>query len=174
VRIIPKKLSPGAATDSFAAACRARGLSVTHQRLAIYESVISTDTHPGAEEIYQRVRARFPTISRGTVYRTLDTLCAMGLVTDVNRTAGAARFEAALSPHHHLVCLGCRRILDLHDESLQRLPARAEKSAATAGFEITGFQVQFTGYCRDCAGAGRPQRSIHPRTKKEAGHGKRA
>ena len=152
VRIIPKKL------DAFAAACRERGLSVTHQRLAIYEAVLSSRTHPGAEEIYQAVRGRFPTISRGTVYRTLDTLCEMGLVTDVHRAADTARFEAALEPHHHLVCLGCRRIVDLYDESLLRIPARAGRNAKTTGFEITGYQIQFIGYCRRCSRKDRSQR----------------
>ncbi len=57
------------ALDSFAEACRSRGLSVTHQRLAVYEAVVRSHEHPGAEEIFRAVRARVPTISRGTVYR---------------------------------------------------------------------------------------------------------
>ena len=63
MRTIPEKIA------AFAAACRAKGLSVTHQRMAVYEAVLASRSHPGAEEIYQTVRVRFPTISRGTVYR---------------------------------------------------------------------------------------------------------
>ncbi|HZI93116.1 MAG TPA: transcriptional repressor [Patescibacteria group bacterium] len=145
--MIPKKDSLAA----FEAACRAGGLSVTHQRLAVYEAVLTSRSHPGAEEIYRTVRKRFPTISRGTVYRTLETLCGIGLVTDVHQTADTARFEAVLEPHHHLVCLGCRAIVDLYDDSLRRVPARAGRKAQTAGFEVTGYQIQFVGYCRDCS-----------------------
>ena len=136
--------------DGFAEACRASGLSVTHQRMAVYEALVSSRSHPGAEEIFQTVRGKFPTISRGTVYRILETLCGMGLVNDVNRTADTARFEAAREPHHHLVCLECRRIDDLYDETLHEIPARAGRNAKTAGFEVTAYQIQFVGYCRDC------------------------
>ncbi len=166
--------------DSFAAACRARGLSVTHQRMAVYEALIGTDTHPGAEEIYRTVRSRFPTISRGTVYRTLETLCRLGLVADVGQTRGTARFEAALEPHHHLVCLSCRSIIDVKGESLEGL--RLEGSAGASaedeqgvpqGFEITGYQIQFVGYCRSCRDEhGRHPASKEQRNKQGGRHGK--
>ena len=163
--MIPKK----EALARFEAACRAGGLSVTHQRLAVYETLLSSRSHPGAEEIFRAVKQRFPTISRGTVYRTLDTLCGMGLVTDVHRTADTARFEAAIEPHHHLVCLGCRTIVDMHDESLRKVPARAGHEAKSAGFEVTGYQIQFVGYCRDC------RKTVRSRPQKmEEQHGQRA
>ena len=135
------------ALDSFTGACRSRGLSVTHQRLAVYEAVLGSREHPGAEEIFRAVRARVPTISRGTVYRTIETLREVGLVADVSRVRGTARFEAALDPHHHLVCLGCNKIIDLHDESLNRLPVAPP---ASSRFEVTGYQIQFIGYCKGC------------------------
>jgi len=150
------------ALESFAASCRARGLSVTHQRVAVYEALLETDTHPGAEEIYRSVRTRFPTISRGTVYRTLETLCRLGLVADVGQTRGTARFEAALERHHHLVCLSCRSIIDVKDESLEGLEPRGGARGAPEGFEITGYQIQFVGYCRSC----RDRQERHPASKK--------
>lgn len=149
----------GRALADFAGACRARGLSVTHQRLAVYETVLASRSHPDAEEILGIVRARIPTISRGTVYRTLETLCDLGLVSDVGRLRGSARFEASLEPHHHLVCLGCRRILDLHDPSLDRIPmppGRGRTRRVANGFEVTGYQIQFVGYCRGCRTGRRP------------------
>lgn len=162
----------GLALASFAAACRARGLSVTHQRLAVYEALLASRSHPDAEQIYEAVRSACPTISRGTVYRCLDLLRSLGLVSEVGRARGGVRYEAALEPHHHLICLGCRRIIDLHDESLDRLvlgpgrrQAAARRGGRTSGFEVTGCQVQFVGYCRACRQhhrrrAGRKQ--LHP------------
>jgi Fur family peroxide stress response transcriptional regulator len=120
---------------------------VTHQRQAVYEAVLGSREHPDAEEIFRVVKASVPTISRGTVYRTLETLRQVGLVTDVSRARGTARFEAALEPHHHLVCLGCNKIMDLHDESLNRLRVAPPVDGA---FEVTGYQIQFVGYCRSC------------------------
>jgi len=152
-------------TDSFAqfaAACRAKGLSLTHQRQAVYEAVAASRSHPGAEEIYRTIRARYPTISRGTVYRTLETLCEIGMVSDVNRLRGTGRFEVALRPHHHLVCLKCRKIIDLHDKKLDRVkpsaPGRPTRGDEASGFEVTGHQIQFMGYCRSCRKAGGSRR----------------
>src|SRR5262245_58979841 len=111
MRIIPKNSGAprgprrGLHMQVFATACRGRKLSVTRQRLAVYEAVLESRAHPPAEEIYQTVRARCRGISRGTVYRTLDTLCDMGLVVDIHRSADTARFEAVRpgeEPHHHL------------------------------------------------------------------------
>lgn len=161
------------AVVAFTAACRDRGLSVTHQRLAIFEAVVASRSHPDADEIYRAVRRKYPTISRGTVYRTLETLCELGFVSDVNPVRGNARFEAALDPHHHLICLSCRTIIDLHDGSLDglRVPARARQAGKgeAAGFEVTGYQIQFVGYCRNCRGrSDRPGASRPGKTGQEA------
>jgi len=181
MRIVPEKVP----LESFTRACRARGLSVTHQRLAVYEAVLSSTGHPGAEEIYQAVRQRCPGISKGTVYRTLDTLCEMGVVNDIHRSADTSRFEAVLEPHHHLICLACRRVVDLFDDSLQklRLPPGGSGGPGRKGFRVTGYQIQFTGYCGECAVSrrgprphssrgSRPSQSSQPASKKEARHGK--
>jgi len=170
------------ALDAFSGACREKGLSVTHQRLAVYEALVSRRSHPAAEEIYQAVKVKCPTISRGTVYRTLETLCDIGLVADVNRVRGTARFEATIQPHHHLICLGCRKIMDVHDTSLDRLGEGAARRAVAAppaeefsGFTVTGYQVQLVGYCRQCRSPedrhGRPQRVGTGRNSKEEKNG---
>ena len=173
------------ALDAFSESCREKGLSVTHQRLAVYEALVSSRSHPGAEEIYQAVKTKYPTISRGTVYRTLETLCDIGLVADVNRVRGTARFEAAIQPHHHLICLGCRAIMDVHDDSLDRMGVGAARRAVTApaaeefsGFTVTGYQVQLVGYCRQCRSPedrrDRQKRVATGRNSKEEKHGQGA
>ena len=136
--------------EGFAEACRARGLALTHQRLAIYEAVAGSRAHPDVDAIYQTVRKSLPTVSRGTVYRTLETLCKVGLVTDVSHVRGTARFEAALEPHHHMVCLSCRRIIDLHDPALDGLAPSGAAGGEAGGFEVTRYQIQFQGHCGDC------------------------
>jgi Fur family transcriptional regulator, peroxide stress response regulator len=60
--------------ETFAARCRAAGLAVTPQRLAIFRRLVATDRHPSAEELYATVRREMPTLSLATVYKTLDTL----------------------------------------------------------------------------------------------------
>ena len=61
--------------------CREQGLSLTHQRLAVYSKLAATLTHPTAEELHHEIHAEYPTISLGTIYKTLDTLEQQGLIT---------------------------------------------------------------------------------------------
>src|SRR3954462_104262 len=116
--------------DKFAAYCRSHGLSVTHQRLAVFEALASPREHPSAEQIHKAVQRRIPTLSLATVYKNLEALKAIGAVADVNPLHEQARFEAALpgtgagQRHHHLVCVSCKKVRDLHDSELDRLRVR--------------------------------------------------
>ncbi|HEY7472002.1 MAG TPA: Fur family transcriptional regulator [Gemmatimonadota bacterium] len=134
--------------ESFIARCRAAGLSVTHQRLAIYEAVMATgELHPSAEVIYQSVRERYPTISFNTIYKNLETFEQMGIVVKVNPLYNEARYDVDVKPHHHLICRQCKTIVDVHDKLLDALPAPEE---AGSGFQVENWTVQFTGLCADC------------------------
>jgi Fur family peroxide stress response transcriptional regulator len=133
---------------AFAEKCRAQGLSVTHQRLAIFEVLLETRTaHPSAETIYKRVRERYPTISFNTIYKNLETLEAMGIVQKVNLLHSGARYDMPEQPHHHFVCRRCQRIIDIFDPSFRELrkPALKERS-----FQIDEWTIQWTGLCAGC------------------------
>lgn len=136
---------------------RAHGLSVTRQRLALFEALASTRSHPSAEELHARVRRRIPNLSLATVYKTLEALRAIGAVSDVNALQGEGRFEAALPgtgagrPHHHLVCTKCRAICDLPDEALPGLRVDARDAL---GFEVRSVRVQAFGLCPACRRGG--------------------
>ncbi len=124
---------------------RDHGLQVTYQRLAIYKALDNTKEHPSAEVIYQLVRKRFPIISLGTVYKTLERFYAVGLIKRVNPVNEASRYEAETAPHHHMICELCQSIHDIHELS-GKVPL-----PETLGFQITRHQVIFHGYCENCA-----------------------
>jgi Fur family peroxide stress response transcriptional regulator len=94
--------------------CRELGLKLTHQRLEVFRELASTDDHPSADTIYKRVRARVPTISLDTVYRTLWTLEDHALIARVHAFDDRARFDANLTPHQHLICTRCKSVRDFH------------------------------------------------------------
>ena len=134
--------------DSFIAQCRAAGLSVTHQRLAIFEAVLANcNRHPSAEIIYQTVCERYPTISFNTIYKNLETFEELGIVVKVNPLYNEARYDVDVRPHHHLICRQCKKIVDVHDEKLGRVPPPVD---AENGFKVENWTVQFTGLCADC------------------------
>ena len=99
--------------DDFAARCREGGLAVTPQRLAIIETLLGSTDHPRAEEIFAEVRRRHPHISLATVHRTLETLCRIGEARKVTALHDSARYDGNLAPHHHVICVRCRRIRDV-------------------------------------------------------------
>src|SRR2546427_12269028 len=97
----------------FAARCRASGLAVTPQRLAIFRHLASTDRHPSAEELHATVRRELPTLSLATVYKTLDTLASVGAVRPVSRLGARGRWDANVTSHHHLGFPVCGRVTDV-------------------------------------------------------------
>jgi Fur family transcriptional regulator, peroxide stress response regulator len=138
---------------AFIALLRARGLAVTEQRLAIFAALASSRTHPSAEEIFLAVRKKLPALSLATVYKNLEALRAAGAVSDVNTLHEQGRYEAALPgtgagrPHHHLVCVSCKKVSDLDDDRFDSLRVSPNK---TQGFEVRAVRVQVEGLCPQC------------------------
>ncbi len=130
--------------------CRDRGLAVTVQRRFVFEAIVDRADHPTADEVYEVVKGNIPGISRTTVYRTLDTLVEIGVVSKACSPGAATRFDPMTSRHHHLVCLRCEKLIDLADEHLEatvKLP-----DAQAHSFQIRDFSIHFHGICADCRG----------------------
>jgi Fur family transcriptional regulator, peroxide stress response regulator len=126
---------------------RDAGLRLTHQRLEILRVVAADETHPDVETVYEAVRARVPTISLDTVYRTLATLTERGLVTRISFTPGPARYDANPHRHHHFVCTCCGLVRDVEDDELDGIRPTGEVTRIGRPDAVT---VQFRGVCREC------------------------
>ena len=126
---------------------RREGRKITPQRRAIFEVLVGDDSHPTAEEIYQRVWTAMPDISRTTVYNTLHELVVVGALVEVeDLSEGGTRYDTSTSQHHHLYCLGCHALVDI-DRDYPRLELPPDE---TAGYQIVRRQVTFYGYCSNC------------------------
>jgi len=125
---------------------REHGLQVTYQRLAIYQALYHTQEHPSAEAIYQQVRKRFPMISLGTVYKTLERFYGVGLIEKVSPMTDVARYDAVVNPHHHAVCMKCQSIQDVMSPTLDQNISLPEGES----FHVLRKQVLFHGYCPEC------------------------
>lgn len=134
--------------ERFEAACRAAGMNVTPQRVAVYRHLLGNDRHPTADQIYEGVRVDFPTLSRATIYKALSVLCGLGFASEVGLAGGPGRFEAELEPHHHLVCTRCQEIVDIPAREV-----RVDAPPPRDGFEIASTRVRFDGICSGCAAA---------------------
>jgi Fur family peroxide stress response transcriptional regulator len=123
------------------------GLKVTPQRIAIYRELAGTDQHPSTETIYKKIQDYYPNISLTTVYRTLETFEKLGLISVVNVLYNAARYDANLTPHNHVVCTECKKIEDFYDESLSNLDV---SDMTLNEYSIKGYSILLNGVCKDC------------------------
>ena len=95
-----------------------QGYRMTPQRMMILSAIENSDDHISAEEIYAQIVAKYPNVNISTVYRTLELLERLGLVTKTDLGEGRVRYHPAdKGHHHHLICRECGAIIDL-DESL--------------------------------------------------------
>ncbi len=138
--------------DGTSKALNGRGLRITRQR-ALILGVIQEEEHLDADEVYRRARQKQPRLSLSTVYRTLHALKELGLVEEVHFDEAHHHYQLKPSTeHHHLVCLGCGRLIEF-EYPLARLVKR--NVAEAKGFEITGSEVRMTGYCPQCRAGGK-------------------
>lgn len=126
---------------------RTCGVKVTHQRMQIFQELVSTDEHPDAETIYSRVRKHIPAISLDTVYRTLRLFEAKGLIMRVGAIADSARYDATVDLHGHFVCTGCGRIFDVDGPRFQGL----DKTPSIQGIgHVNSIYIELRGICNKC------------------------
>ncbi|GAF68513.1 unnamed protein product [marine sediment metagenome] len=92
------------------------GYRLTPQRMMILSAIENSDNHISAEEIYAQVMAKYPNVNISTVYRTLELLKELRLVTETDLGGGRVRYHPAeRGHHHHLVCKECGAIIDLDE-----------------------------------------------------------
>ena len=144
----------GGAAPMMIATLRARGLRITAQRIALVEAFASDASHPTAQDLFERLRGTFPTMSFATVYNTLDALAQAGLSSTLRMDRGAARFDPNTAPHHHAVCDECGATFDIPARSLAPDASAASRVGDVApGFTVARVEKTYRGTCRSCLSA---------------------
>ena len=151
--------------EKMLAGVRAAGLKLTPQRMAIVKELASDETHPTAQEIFERLKPGLPTMSFATVYNTLGALSSAGLCAAMSLSPGSGRFDPNMAPHHHVVCDLCGAVRDVpvghsvSDGGLESATARAVAQVAPC-FDIRSVERIFRGVCAACSrGRGKPKTS---------------
>jgi Fur family peroxide stress response transcriptional regulator len=133
---------------------RAAGLKLTPQRLAIVRELAEDESHPTAQELFERLRSDQPTMSFATVYNTLDALSTAGLCAALSLSPGSGRFDPNMAPHHHLVCDRCGAVRDVPSVPALDPPAedamRREIARVAPGFEVRSVEKIMRGRCAAC------------------------
>lgn len=130
---------------------RDHGLQVTAQRLAVLRAV-ATEPHCTADDLHTVVRADIGAISRQAVYDALGSLTDRGIIRRIQPAGSPARYEGRVGDnHHHLICRGCNRMVDV-DCAVGETPCLT--AADDSGFEIDEAEVIYWGRCPECVAAG--------------------
>jgi Fur family peroxide stress response transcriptional regulator len=122
-----------------------RGFKRTPQRLAILEYLDGNTSHPSAEDIFKAVSKKYHSMSFATVYNTLNTLTQAGALRELTIDSDRKRYDPNTSLHHHLICVSCRKIVDVTEEIKVDLP-----KSASCNFKILGNHIEFYGQCAAC------------------------
>ena len=118
------------------------------QRMAVMNYLLTHMTHPTVDEIYTALSPDMPTLSKTTVYNTLNLFLEKGAVHMLTIDERNTRYDADISHHAHLRCRMCNRVYDLRDvqPELFALP-RME------GFDIESAEISYIGVCPECKGS---------------------
>ncbi len=141
-----------------------RGYRLTPQRELLLSMLSETDTHLSADTLLTRVRKVYPRVNKSVVYRNLELLTELGLVSRVDFGGGHVEYEVHRHPHHHhLVCRNCHHMIGISSDTFADLQRQL---ADRYGFSADMDHLALFGLCHDCQASepanAHAQRSHHP------------
>ncbi|HSB19938.1 MAG TPA: transcriptional repressor [Anaeromyxobacteraceae bacterium] len=119
---------------------RSHGIQPSAQRLAVAAYVLDTEAHPSAEQVWARVRERFPMISRATVYNTLNLFVEKGILRQLALSEGNVVFDPNVEPHHHFIDEATGAIHDVPWDSVD-----VRRVGDLKGLDVREYQVVMRG-----------------------------
>jgi Fur family peroxide stress response transcriptional regulator len=127
---------------------REQAYRLTPQRIALLRLLVTSDGHPSASHLYDRLHAQFPTTSPATIYKTLNLLKDMDEVLELGFSDDDNRYDGNKPyPHPHLICIRCRKIIDPEVSITQDL---VQQVARQSGYQILSHRLDFYGVCPNC------------------------
>ncbi len=141
-----------ASDDDILQTLRAEGKRITPQRNLLLDVIRHSDGHLDADQIHHLAQQKDPRISLSTVYRNLNLLKEMGLISRLHLDEEHHHYELKDAPeHYHLVCSRCGRVVEFDSSLVERL---ATEVSSEKGFAIERVRIDLTGLCHQC----RPRR----------------
>jgi len=133
--------------DELITALKERDFRLTPQRVELVRLIASSEGHPSAAQLYAKIKTRFPTMSHATVYKTLALLKEMNQVLEIDLRDDSHYDGNRISPHPHLICIKCNKIVD---GDLELDFSTVRKLEEISGYQIVRPQLTFYGFCPEC------------------------
>jgi len=128
-----------------------KGLRPSHQRIKILEYLANNPCHPTADQVLSAMKKELPTLSKSTVYKTLNAFVEAQMLREITIEDNEIRYEYNLVDHGHFKCERCGRIYDF------KMDFGVLQSDDLQGFWITDRNVYFKGVCKSCLNHHRTQ-----------------
>ena len=125
-----------------------KGVRITPQRHAILEYLVSSKSHPTADEIYKSLASDFPNMSVATVYNNLRVFRGAELIKELTYGDSSSRFDFVTHDHYHIICDECGTIVDFHYPGLEEVEHLASH---VTGFKVNSHRLEVYGTCPTCA-----------------------
>lgn len=122
-----------------------KGLKITHQRIVVFQAIMGSDKHPTAEQIFELLKEKNPSISLATVYKTLETFVDNQMINKVSTPQGTMRYDARTDNHNHIYISNTNEILDYEDEELKEILLNYLNKKNFSNLNITDFKLQIRG-----------------------------
>jgi Fe2+ or Zn2+ uptake regulation protein len=119
-------------------------IKITSQRLEILKYLDEHHTHPNVEEIYSELKKKHPSLSRTTVYNSLEILKKNKIVQSLTISGSELRYDVKESLHHHFLCKKCGAILDIS------ITCPNMDRTLDGGHRVEEVQGYFKGICKNC------------------------
>ena len=131
---------------------RQQGLRMTRQRVAILQALCKLGGHASAEDIYEQAILQRRDLDLSTVYRTLERLRDLRILSQTDLGRGSVEYEVvADEPHHHLICQCCGQVIDLDHSYLRTIAVAIRRDFA---FEPILDHFAIFGRCPECTESG--------------------
>lgn len=121
-----------------------KNIRLTPQRIGVYRYLLENRTHPTVDTVYHFLKNDNPSLSKTTIYNTVDTLASAGLLRMVRASEGEVHLDATTESHGHFICEHCGAIIDFALEGC-RLPDTLNQ------LEIHNYEVRAVGVCPKCS-----------------------
>lgn len=118
------------------------------QRTAIMDYLMKHRTHPTIDEIYNALSPMMPTLSKTTVYNTLNIFIERGAVQQLVIDERNARYDVDTSSHAHFICKSCGEVRDIFN-----LKPQLFEIPQNTGFNIQSVEISYSGVCNACTGS---------------------
>ena len=132
----------------------------TIQRKLVLDAVRELGCHSTAEDVFRRVSSVHPSVSKGTVYRNLNSLTEDGEIYRVEIPGEADRFDHVCQKHYHVICVKCGRVFDV---DMDPVPSLTDRIRDTQGFDFLECDIVFKGVCPLCKSKTQTEQNEAPR-----------